>query len=46
MDAGVILDDSDEHLCYRLPIMYELNRKKAPMIILEFRGVKWKKSKW
>ena len=37
VDAGIIKDDSDEHLSYRLPIMYEINKEKTPLIILEFR---------
>ena len=40
VDAGVIPDDSDECLSYRLPIMYEVNKERAPMTILEFREVK------
>ena len=40
VDAGVILDDSDKCLSYRLPIMYEINKEKAPMTILEFKEVR------
>ncbi len=39
VDAGVILEDNDEHLSYRLPIIYEVNKKKAPMTILDFKEV-------
>ncbi len=37
VDAGIIPDDSDEHLRIELPIMYEINKEKAPMTILEFK---------
>ncbi len=37
VDAGVITSDNGEHLSYRLPIMYEINKKKAPMTILDFK---------
>ncbi|MBA7586489.1 hypothetical protein ES708_28491 [subsurface metagenome] len=39
VDAGVILDDSSEHLSYRLPIMYVVDKEKAPMTILDFKEV-------
>ena len=38
IDAGVIQGDDDEHLSYRLPIMYVIGKEKAPMTILEFTG--------
>jgi len=37
--AGVIPDDSDEYLQYRLPIMYQVDRDRAPITILEFKEV-------
>jgi len=40
VDAGVILGDDDEHLVYKLPIMYQIDKEKAPMTILEFEEVK------
>jgi len=40
VDAGVIQGDDDEHLCYRLPILYQIDKEKAPMTILEFKEVK------
>lgn len=39
VDAGVIPDDSDEHLRIKLPIMYEIDRARAPLTILEFREI-------
>lgn len=39
VDAGVIPDDSDEHLLIKLPVMYEINKDRAPMTILEFEEV-------
>ncbi len=36
IDAGIIEDDSDEHLRYRMPIIYKIDRDFAPMTILEF----------
>ncbi len=40
VDAGIIKDDSDEHLRYKLPIMYEIDKTKTSGIILEFRAGK------
>ena len=40
VDAGVIPDDDDEHLNYRLPIMYEIDKECSPLIILEFTEMK------
>ena len=39
VDAGIIKDDSDAHLRYRLPILYEVNKERTPLTILEFREV-------
>jgi hypothetical protein len=36
VDAGIIRDDSDEHLRYREPITYVIDKVKAPETILEF----------
>ncbi len=38
VDAGIIKDDSEKHLRYRLPIMYEINKEKTPLTILNFKG--------
>lgn len=37
--AGVIPDDSDEYLQYRMPIMYQVDKERAPLTILEFKEV-------
>jgi crossover junction endodeoxyribonuclease RusA len=39
VDAGIIRGDSQEHLEYRLPIVYEVNRGEAPKTILEFTQI-------
>ena len=39
VDAGIIKDDSDEHLRYRLPILYKISKEKTPLTILEFAEV-------
>lgn len=39
VDAGIIMGDDDEHLEYKLPIMYEVNREEAPKTILEFSQI-------
>jgi len=39
VDAGVIIGDSDEYLRYRLPIMYRVDKEKAPAVVLEFQEV-------
>ena len=36
VDAGIIRDDSDEHLRYRVPITYVIDKDLAPETILEF----------
>ena len=36
VDAGIIKDDSDEHLRYRVPIIYVIDKDLAPETILEF----------
>jgi len=38
--AGLIFNDDDQHLRYKLPIMYEIDKDRAPMTILEFKEVK------
>ncbi len=37
IDAGIIKDDSDEHLRYRVPITYVIDKELAPETILEFK---------
>jgi len=37
VDAGIIKDDSDEHLRYRVPIIYVIDKDLAPETILEFK---------
>lgn len=39
VDAGIIKDDSDKHLRYRLPIMYQIDKDRTPLTILEFRRI-------
>ncbi|KKM98735.1 hypothetical protein LCGC14_1154810 [marine sediment metagenome] len=36
VDAGIIKDDSDKHLLYKMPILYEIDKERAPLTILEF----------
>lgn len=38
--AGLIPDDDDKHLSYMLPIMWQRDKEKAPMMILEFKEAK------
>ena len=40
VDALIILGDDHNHLKYKLPIMYQVNRQEAPKTILEFEEVK------
>ena len=40
VDAGVIPDDDDEHLSYRLPILYQIDKEHSPLTILEFKEIK------
>jgi len=39
VDAGIIPDDSPPHLYYRLPVVWEIDKERAPLIILEFSEV-------
>lgn len=36
--AGIIYNDTGEYLQYRTPIMWELDKDRAPLTILEFIG--------
>lgn len=45
VDAGVITGDDDEHLQYRLPILYKITRKEDRMTILEFKEYRKVKTK-
>jgi len=40
VDAGIIPGDSDKHLSYRLPILYQIDKKRSPLTILEFKEIK------
>ncbi|KKL85242.1 hypothetical protein LCGC14_1956660 [marine sediment metagenome] len=35
--AGIVPDDSSEYLSYRMPIMWEHDKTRAPLTILEFK---------
>ena len=39
-DAGVIQGDDQDHLKYKLPIVYQIDRHEAPKTILEFEELK------
>ena len=39
VDAGIIKDDSDKHLLYKMPILYEIDKERAPLTILEFEAL-------
>lgn len=39
IDAGLIEDDSPDHLAWQLPIMYEITKAKPPAIIITVEGM-------
>lgn len=39
VDAGIILGDSTQYLSYKMPIIWQVDKERSPMTILEFEGL-------